>query len=97
MCSNPPSGGQRQSDLSGVFVHKFRLAGQLDPMAHLVDEGEEAVTLLALGSQLRLLRPQHAEHVLPAILVGDAEEITEHHGIVRLSSMGEMDTTQRPE
>ena len=49
ICADPQTGEQKRSDLSGVFVHKFRLAGQLHLLAYLVDEDEEIVTLLALG------------------------------------------------
>ncbi len=49
ICANPLAGEEKHSDLRGVFVHKFRLTGQLYLIAYLVDEREEAVTLLALG------------------------------------------------
>lgn len=56
ICANPLAGEQKSSDLSGVFVHKFRLTGQLYLIAHLVDDAEEAVTLLALGGHENFYR-----------------------------------------
>jgi mRNA interferase RelE/StbE len=56
ICANPLAGEAQRSDLRGVFVHKFRLAGQLYLMAYLVDEREEAVTLLALGGHENFYR-----------------------------------------
>jgi len=56
ICANPLSGEQKRSDLRGVFVHKFRLAGQLYLIAYLVDERDEAVTLLALGGHENFYR-----------------------------------------
>ena len=49
ICRTPGIGERKRQDLSGVLVHKFRLAGQLYLLAYLVDEEEEVVTLLALG------------------------------------------------
>ena len=56
ICANPLAGEEKRSDLRGVFVHKFRLAGQLYLKAYLVDEREEAVTLLALGGHENFYR-----------------------------------------
>jgi len=56
ICANPLAGEHKRSDLRGVFVHKFRLAGQLYLMAYLVDEAEEAVTFLALGGHENFYR-----------------------------------------
>jgi len=56
ICANPLAGEAKRSDLRGVFVHKFRLAGQLYLKAYLVDEREEAVTLLALGGHENFYR-----------------------------------------
>lgn len=49
ICGNPLAGEPKRSDLSGVFVHKFRLGGRLYLLAYEVDELEQTVTLLALG------------------------------------------------
>ena len=49
ICEDPALGKRKRGDLSGVFVHKFRLAGRLYLLAYWVDEKEEVVTLLALG------------------------------------------------
>jgi plasmid stabilization system protein ParE len=56
ICANPLAGEQKRSDLRGVFVHKFRLTGQLYLIAYLVDERDEAVTLLALGGHENFYR-----------------------------------------
>ena len=56
ICANPQTGEQKRSDLSGVFVHKFRLAGQLHLLAYLIDEQRETVTLLALGGHENFYR-----------------------------------------
>ena len=56
ICENPLAGEQKRSDLSGVFVHKFRLAGQLYLLAYWIDEVEEVVTLLALGGHENFYR-----------------------------------------
>lgn len=49
ICVNPHEGEEKRGDLSGVLIHKFRLAGQLYMIAYLVDHAEKTVTLLALG------------------------------------------------
>jgi len=49
ICEHPTLGERKRSDLSGVFVHKLRLAGQLYLLAYWIDEAEQVVTLLALG------------------------------------------------
>ena len=51
ICADPKAGEQKRSDLSGVFVHKFQLAGQLYLLAYLINADEEIVTLLALGGR----------------------------------------------
>jgi len=56
ICENPLAGEQKRSDLRGVFVHTFRLAGQLYLIAYLVDEPAETVTLLALGGHENFYR-----------------------------------------
>ena len=56
ICANPQAGEQKRRDLSGVFVHKFRLAGQLHLLAYLIDEQRETVTLLALGGHENFYR-----------------------------------------
>jgi mRNA-degrading endonuclease RelE of RelBE toxin-antitoxin system len=56
ICANPLAGAQKSSDLRSVFVHKFRLTGQLYLMAYLVDDAEEIVTLLALGGHENFYR-----------------------------------------
>jgi len=56
ICRNPWIGERKKRDLSGVFVHKFRLAGQLHLIAYLVDEGQEEITLLALGGHENFYR-----------------------------------------
>lgn len=54
--ANPQAGEQKRRDLSGVFVRKFRLAGQLHLLAYLIDEQEETITLLALGGHENFYR-----------------------------------------
>jgi len=39
-----------------VFVHKFRLAGQLYLLAYLIDEQDEIIALLALGGRENFYR-----------------------------------------
>jgi len=39
-----------------VFVHKFRLAGQLYLIAYLVDDDAQEITLLALGGRENFYR-----------------------------------------
>lgn len=39
-----------------MFVHKFRLAGQLYLLAYLIDEQDEIITLLALGGRENFYR-----------------------------------------
>ena len=56
ICADPQAGEQKRSDLSGVFVHKFRLASQLYLLAYLIGEQEETVTLLALGGHENFYR-----------------------------------------
>ena len=56
ICEDPMVGEQKRTDLSGVFVHKFRLAGQLYLLAYWVDEQEKTVTLLALGGHENFYR-----------------------------------------
>ena len=46
----------KTADLTGVRVHKFRLAGQLYLLAYWVDEAEETITLLALGGHENFYR-----------------------------------------
>lgn len=56
ICQDPFLGERKRRDLSGVFVHKFRLAGQFHLLAYWVDEPEETVTLLALGGHENFYR-----------------------------------------
>lgn len=56
ICSNPWTGEPKRSDLSGVFVHKFRLAGQVQLLAYWIDEQERRITLLALGGHENFYR-----------------------------------------
>lgn len=56
ICADPQTGEQKRSDLSGVFVRKFRLAGQLHLLAYLIDEQKKIVTLLALGGHENFYR-----------------------------------------
>lgn len=56
ICEDPSLGERKRSDLSGVFVHKFRLAGQLYLLAYIVDEAKATVTLLALGGHENFYR-----------------------------------------
>jgi len=56
ICENPLAGEQKTADLRDVFVHKFRLAGQLYLLAYWVDEQEKTVTLLALGGHENFYR-----------------------------------------
>jgi len=56
ICSNPLAGEPKRSDLDGVFVHKFRLGGQLYLLAYLIDEPGQIVTLLALGGHENFYR-----------------------------------------
>ena len=46
----------KRRDLSGVFVHKFRLTGQLYLIAYLVDDDAWEITLLALGGHENFYR-----------------------------------------
>jgi len=54
--AHPLAGEQKRSDLRGVFVHKFRLAGHLHLLAYLVDAQAETITLLALGGRENFYR-----------------------------------------
>ena len=56
ICADPQAGEQKTSDLSDVFVHKFRLASQLYLLAYLIDERKETVTFLALGGHENFYR-----------------------------------------
>ena len=56
ICEDPAVGERKRGDLLGVFVHKFRLAGQLHLLAYWVDEREETITLLALGGHENFYR-----------------------------------------
>jgi len=56
ICEDPALGERKRSDLSGVSVHKFRLAGQLYLLAYWIDEAEEVITLLALGGHENFYR-----------------------------------------
>ena len=56
ICRNPRIGERKRRDLSGVFVHKFRLAGQLHLIAYLVNEEQGEITLLALGGHENFYR-----------------------------------------
>ena len=56
ICEDPSLGERKRSDLSGVFVLKFRLAGRLHLLAYWVDETEKTVTLLALGGHENFYR-----------------------------------------
>lgn len=56
ICEDPSLGEKKRSDLSGVFVHKFRLSGQLYLLAYWADEREKTVTLLALGGHENFYR-----------------------------------------
>jgi len=56
ICQDPLVGEAKIGDLTGVRVHKFRLAGQLYLMAYLMDDRKEAVTLLALGGHENFYR-----------------------------------------
>ena len=56
ICQAPPLGERKRSDLRGVLVRKFRLAGRLHLLAYWVDEDEEIVTLLALGGRENFYR-----------------------------------------
>jgi len=56
ICQAPTLGERKRSDLRGVFVHKFRLAGRLHLLAYWVDEQEEIITLLALGGHENFYR-----------------------------------------
>jgi len=56
ICSDPWAGELKRSDLSGVFVRQFRLAGQLQLLAYWIDETEGRITLLALGGHENFYR-----------------------------------------
>lgn len=56
ICVNPHEGEEKGGDLSGVLIHKFRLAGQLYMIAYLADDAEKTVTLLALGGHENFYR-----------------------------------------
>lgn len=56
LCRSPSIGERKRSDLGGVLVRKFRLAGQLNLLAYWVDEEQETVTLLALGGHENFYR-----------------------------------------
>ena len=56
ICEDPTLGERKRSDLRGVFVHTFRLAGRLYLIAYLFDEPEETVTFLALGGHENFYR-----------------------------------------
>jgi len=46
----------KRRGLSGVFVHKFGLTGQLYLIAYLVDEDAREIALLALGGHEHFYR-----------------------------------------
>ena len=56
ICRDPGIGERKRRDLSGVFVHKFRLTGQLYLIAYLVDDDAREITLLALGGHENFYR-----------------------------------------
>ncbi len=56
ICQDPLVGEAKIGDLTGVRVHKFRLASQTQLIAYLVDDAEKTVTLLALGGHENFYR-----------------------------------------
>lgn len=56
ICDDPTLGERKRSDLRGVLVHKFRLAGQLHLLAYGADAQAETITLLALGGHENFYR-----------------------------------------
>ena len=56
ICDNPLLGEEKTGDLRGVFVHKFRAAGQLHLLAYWPDAAGRTITLLALGGHENFYR-----------------------------------------
>ena len=49
-------GTQKKGDLSGVYVYKFKMVGQLTLIAYTFEEGNIVLTLLAIGSHENFYR-----------------------------------------
>ncbi len=47
--ANPDIGDAKIGDLSGVFVHKFKMVGQLTLLAYQIEGHKVTLVLLALG------------------------------------------------
>ena len=54
--SCPTIGVQKKADLSGVFVHKFRMVNQLTLIAYTFDDNCLVLTFLAIGSHENFYR-----------------------------------------
>ena len=46
---NPALGDQKKGDLAGIRVYKFTVSDQIYLLAYVHDEGEDKLTLRALG------------------------------------------------
>jgi len=53
---NPGTGEQKVGNLKGVYIHKFRMVGQITLLAYEYDEELSIIYLLALGSHENLYR-----------------------------------------
>lgn len=54
--SNPSAGESKVGDLAGVRVYKFRINNNLTLLAYELDEEQDALVLLALGSHENFYR-----------------------------------------
>jgi mRNA-degrading endonuclease RelE of RelBE toxin-antitoxin system len=56
IANKPDIGEAKKGDLSGVFVHKFKMANQLTLLAYSYNDKIITLTLLALGSHENFYR-----------------------------------------
>jgi mRNA-degrading endonuclease YafQ of YafQ-DinJ toxin-antitoxin module len=54
--NNPSIGEPKTGDLSGVFIHKFKMINQLALLAYTYNDQTVTLTLLALGSHENFYR-----------------------------------------
>jgi len=54
--SSPDVGTQKKGDLSGVYVYKFKMVGQLTLIAYTFEEENIVLTFLAIGSHENFYR-----------------------------------------
>ena len=54
--TSPEIGTQKKGDLSGVYVYKFKMVGQLTLIAYTFEEENIVLTFLAIGSHENFYR-----------------------------------------